>query len=65
MESRIAPTLAIVFMDSLEKQFLTDLGVMQRDAYMRYIDDVFAVWTHGKDSLSEYLNFLNTKHETI
>ena len=32
---------------------------------MRYIDDVFAVWTHGAESLSEYLDFLNTKHDTI
>ena len=43
MGSRIAPTLAIVFMGSLEKHFLTNPTGMQPDSYMRYIDDAFAV----------------------
>ena len=33
--------------------------------YMRYIDDVFAEWTHEAENLSEYLDFLYTKHDTI
>ena len=33
--------------------------------YVRYIDDVFGVWTHGKDALLEYFNILNSIHPTI
>ena len=65
MGSRIAPSLAIVFMGALEKQFFSDTERGQPDMYARYIDDVFAVWTQGRDSLTHYLDFLNSKHESI
>ena len=33
--------------------------------HLRYIDDVFGVWTHGRDALMDYFNFLITIHPTI
>ena len=33
--------------------------------YMRYIDDIFGVWTHGSDSLDEYFQFLNSFHPAL
>ena len=33
--------------------------------YARYIDDVWGVWTHGAEALTDYLNFLNSRHSSI
>ena len=62
--SRVAPPLAIVFMNALESMFLA-APRLQPSLFVRYIDDVFGVWTHGKDALLEYFNFLNSIHPTI
>ena len=32
---------------------------------MRYLDDVFCLWTHGKEALHEFLCYLNSIHTTI
>ena len=62
--SRIAPPLAIVFMHTLESLFLA-APRLQPSLYLRYVDDVFGVWPHGKASLLEYFFFLNTIHPSI
>ena len=64
MGSRVAPPLAIVFMHALETMFLASPR-LQPSLYLRYIDDVFSVWTHDKATLLEYFNFLNSIHPTI
>ena len=64
MGSRVAPPLAIIFMHALESMFLA-APCLQPSLYLRYIDDVFGVWTHGRDALLEYFRFLNTTHPTI
>ena len=30
-----------------------------------FIDDVFIIWTHGKDKLEDFLDYINSVHETI
>ena len=64
MGSRIAPPLAIIFMGALEQKFL-EAATHKPDIYMRYIDDVLGVWTHGVDRLREFLSELNSVHPTI
>ena len=64
MGSRVAPPLAIVFMHALETMFLASPR-LQPSLYLRYLDDVFGVWTHDKATLLEYFNFLNSIHPTI
>ena len=64
MGSRVAAPLVIVFMHALESMFLA-APRLQATLYLRYIDDVFGVWTHGRAALLEYFNFLNTIHPTI
>ena len=64
MGNRVAPPLAIVFMGALEERFLA-APRPQPDLYMRYIDDVLAVWTHGADKLDDYFTFLNKVHPSI
>ena len=64
MGSRIAPPIAIIFMGALEDVFLS-ASHDQPSMYMRYIDDCFCVWPHSPDTLTKYLECLNTVHPTI
>ena len=66
MGSRIAPPLAIIFMDAVESLILTSQNSQcQPVTYMRYIDDILGVWTHGSDKLDEYFQFLNGFHPAL
>ena len=66
MGSRIAPPLAIVFMDAIESLILTSQNSQyQPVTYMRYIDDVLGIWTHGPERLDEYFRFLNDFHPAL
>ena len=64
MGSRVAPPLAIIFMNSLERQYNTT-AVNTPDLYMRYIDDVLGVWTSGPENLRDYLHHINSTHPSI
>ena len=33
--------------------------------WLRYIDDVFFIWTHGQSKLDSFLEYLNGFHQTI
>ena len=33
--------------------------------YLRFIDDIFMIWTKSEKDLTEFLNELNTKHTSI
>ena len=43
---------------------LTSAG-LQPAIYLRYIDDIFGVWLHGPDSLSQFLDHLNNFHPAL
>ena len=64
MGSRIAPPLAIIFMDAVECMMLTS-ATYQPAVYMRYIDDIFGFWTHGPDNLDKFLDHLNNFHPSL
>ena len=33
--------------------------------WLRFIDDIFMIWTHGEDKLEEFITYLNGIHPTI
>ena len=33
--------------------------------WLRYIDDIFMVWTHGNEKLESFIAYLNSIHPTI
>ena len=33
--------------------------------WLRFIDDIFMIWTHGEDNLNEFIKYLNGIHPTI
>ena len=61
---KFAPPYACIFMDQVKTDFLK----MQKHkslVWFRYIDDVFFIWTHGKETLSLFLEDLNNFHPNI
>ena len=53
-------------MDSLEGSFLQSLASDEKPLiWIRYIDNIFLIWTHGEGKLIEFINKLNSFHPTI
>ena len=61
MGTRMAPSYANLFMGSLEEDFLNSED-SKPDLWLRFIDDIFLLWTHGHDSLLLFLERLNSRH---
>ena len=59
-----APSYANIFMGNLEKELLSQ-SRKKPTVWWRYIDDVFALWTHGEESLNNFIGDLNQAHPTI
>ena len=57
MGSPLSPVLADIFMEEFENSSLntTDL---QPNMWLRYVDDTFVVWPHGRDTLQVFLQHL-------
>ena len=60
----MAPNYAIIFMHSVEEEILKKAKLKPR-IWRRFIDDVFIVWTHGKEKFEEFLNYINQVHAMI
>ena len=59
MGTRMAPSYANLFMGRLEESFLASQNLKPL-AWFRFIDDIFMIWTHGQDTLSSFLQNLNS-----
>ena len=64
MGTPLAPTLANLFMATLEERFLKTQD-KQPLIYKRYIDDIFIVWTHSMADFQTFFANLNGFHPTI
>ena len=58
MGTRMAPSFANIFMGKLERDILHQ-ATHKPAIWWRYIDDIFAVWTHGEDKLIKFINDIN------
>ena len=67
MGSKCAPSVACVYMGDFERQHLSNLPTHQPKPliWLRYIDDIFAIWPHGKDSLLKFNSWLYSRHPRI
>ena len=59
--TKSAPTYACIFMDQVEIQFLKTQPCKSL-VWLRYIDDIFFICTHGKESLTKFLDDFNRFH---
>ena len=51
-------------MDDLETKFLQSKS-LQSLAWLRYINDIFVIWTRGKDKLEKFLDDYNSFDNNI
>ena len=58
MGTRMAPNYANLFMGDLEDEILQ--GYPKKPlVWYRYIDDIFFIWTHGREELDKFLEYAN------
>lgn len=69
MGSKVAPTFANIFMGNLETQILRNCGkfkgMIYKQFWRRYIDDIFILWQGTEEELKEFLNYINSFHHSI
>ena len=58
MGTKMAPSYANLFMDRFERSFL-DSEPTRPLVWLRYIDDIFCIWTSSRQSLDAFLDRLN------
>lgn len=64
MGTRVAPTFANIFMADFERKHVYSYP-SQPDLWLRFIDDIFMIWNHGRTSLDLFTDHLNQAHPTI
>ena len=64
MGSPLAPVLANIFIGFHESRWFNKYNLNKPKFYLRYVDDILAVFDNEQDSLS-FLNFLNNSHPNI
>lgn len=64
MGTPLAPTLANIFMEQLEEDFLQTC-ILKPTLYKRYIDDILIVWPHSLADFNSFFDRLNSFHPTI
>ena len=64
MGTKAAPGYAINSMGKFEAKFVYTYP-KQPLLYLRFIDDIFIIWTHGRDSLMEFIDHLNNCSDSI
>jgi len=67
MGTRLAPSYANLFMGRLEQRELKRLEQrgLKPALYLRFIDDIFMIWTLGETKLNEFTTHMNEAHPTI
>ena len=64
MGSPLSVTLANFFMAHVERQIMLDNDIVRPHVYVRYIDDVFAMFSNVTDHI-DFLNVLNNQHPNL
>ena len=52
--NKFAPPYAYIYMDEVEQKFL-ETQSKKPLIWLRYIDDIFFIWTHGEQELKRFL----------
>ena len=64
MGTKMAPQYANIFMANLEESFLQNTHNKPL-IYLRYIDDIFLLWTHGEEKLLQFYKDFNSEDPDI
>ena len=64
MGTKLAPSYANLFMTKFEDKYVYTYP-LQPQLWKRFIDDIFLIWPHGMNSLTKFIEHLNTVHPPI
>ena len=64
MGTCMAPSYANIFMGAIENK-LINMSERKPLIWLRYIDDIFMIWKHGRETLNKFLETANSFHPTI
>ncbi|XP_046384847.1 uncharacterized protein LOC124155175 [Ischnura elegans] len=64
MGSPLSPIIANLFMEKLEEKALRTYEKPPK-MFLRYVDDTFVVWPHGKSELNNFLRHFNIQNSSI
>lgn len=64
MGSPLSPPIANLFMEEFEVALMKS-DVLKPKVWLRYVDDVFFVWSHGLGELYNFLDYINDKFASI
>ena len=64
MGTCMAPSYANLFMGPLEEKML-ETSPEKPIVWLRYIDDIFFIWSHGRPALETFITHVNNFHHTI
>ena len=64
MGTKMAPSYANLFLGYFETNALEN-APFKPHTWLRYIDDIFMIWTEGLDNLKIFIDYLNNIHSTI
>ena len=64
MGTKMAPSFANLFLGLFEKNALRN-APFQPHTWLRYIDDIFMIWTESPENLKIFIDYLNNIHATI
>ena len=57
--TKFAPSYACTYMDQVEQKFHQPL------IWLRYIDDMFFIWTNGEKNLEKFMSSFNSSKKNI
>jgi hypothetical protein len=60
----LAPVIAYSYMEYFEQKAIST-AIKKPARWYRYVDDIFTVWSHGKDDLQDFLQHPNNIHKSI
>ena len=62
--TKMAPTYANIVMSIFERKSLTG-SCSKPLVWLRYIDDIFAIWTYGEDKCKDFMLYINSIHSSF
>ena len=65
MGTKCAPTYASIFMGDFEKREIYPRTKNKILKYLRFIDDIFLIWTAPLNELEDFFRIINTVHPSI
>ena len=65
MGTKMAPSYANLFLGKFEHDALLNSPYQEPHKWLRFIDDIFMIWTEGPKKLKIFVDYLNNLHSTI